>query len=41
MGMNTYMGMNANTFMTLIGIYAYMDIYYIGIAFMPIGILPI
>ena len=41
MGMNTYMGMNAYTFMTLIGIYAYMDIYYIGITFMPIGILPI
>ena len=28
MGMNAYMGMNANTFMPIIGIYAYMGIYY-------------
>ena len=36
--MNTYIGMNAYTFMSVIGIYAYMSIYYIGISFMPIGI---
>ena len=41
MGMNAYMGMNYYIFMPIIGIYAYMGIYYIGISFMPIGILPI
>ena len=35
MGLNAYMGMNANTFMLIIDIYAYMRIYYIGISFMP------
>ena len=41
MGMNAYMGMNYYIFMPIIGIYAYMGIYYIGISFTPIGILPI
>ena len=34
--MNAYMGMSANTFITIIGIYAYTGIYYIGISFMHI-----
>ena len=41
MGMNAYMCMNAYTYMHTTGIYAYMGIYYIGISFMPMGILPI
>ena len=32
------MGMNAYTFMPIIGIYACIGIYYLGISFMPIGI---
>ena len=39
--MTTYMGMNAYTFMPIIGIYASMGIYYVGISFKPIiGIFP-
>ena len=34
------MGMDDYTFMPIIGIYAYMGIYYIGISFVPIDILP-
>ena len=33
MGMNAYTCMNANVFMPIIGIYAYMGIYYKGISF--------
>ena len=40
MGMNAYMSMNAYTFMPIIGIYAHICIYYVGISYMPIGILP-
>ena len=36
--MNAYMGMNAYTFIPIIGIYAYMGIYYMGISFLPIDI---
>ena len=41
MGINAYMRMNAYTLMTIIGIYAYMGIYYTSISFMHISILPI